>query len=139
MRRLVALVALLLPAACSNGPVRVDDAVVAAPSGDVAAAYMSIENASGTDVLLIAVRADSGRAEIHESFMEGGLMRMREVPSVLIAAGEVTRFEPGGYHIMLFDVAGLEAGSTVAFVLEFDDGAEYEVTAPVRPIAEIVP
>ncbi len=137
MKRLV--VAVVVLAGCSSGVLRVQDAVVAAPAGDVAAVYLTVENGSGERVSLVGVRTNRGRAEIHESYMEADLMRMRPVASVAIESGATVVFEPGGLHIMLFDLPGLAPGDVVDLTLQFDDGSDVAVSAPVRPITELVP
>ncbi len=88
---------------------------------------------------LVGVRTNRGRAEIHESYMEADLMRMRPVASVAIESGATVVFEPGGLHIMLFDLPGLAPGDVVDLTLQFDDGSDVAVSAPVRPITELVP
>ncbi len=137
MKRL--LVAVVLIAGCSSGTLHLQDPVVAAPAGDVAAVYLTVENRSDQPVALVGVRTDRGRAEIHESFVEDDLMRMRRIASVVIEAGETVVLEPGGLHIMLFEVAGLVPGDGVNLILEFNDGSDIAVSAPVRPITEVIP
>jgi copper(I)-binding protein len=62
-----------------------------------------------------------------------GMMTMREVESVAIPAGGTVAFEPGGYHVMLMDLAEpLEAGTTVEVTLTFANAGEIKVSAEVR-------
>jgi len=58
---------------------------------------------------------------------------MRAVDRLEIPAGETVSLEPGGYHIMLLDLASpLEEGSTVELTLTFENAGELVVTAEVR-------
>ena len=62
-----------------------------------------------------------------------GMMEMRPVDRVEIPAGETVALEPGGYHIMLLELAApLEAGTTVEVTLTFEESGEQVVTADVR-------
>ena len=108
------------------------------------AAYMIIE--SSTDDALVGVAVDpsvAGKSEIHETVMSempmstempmSGEMMMRPVDRVEIAAGSRAEFEPGGYHVMLLDLAApLELGSTFEIVLTFEKAGDVTVTADVR-------
>ncbi len=131
---------LLMLTACSSASgMSVRGAVVAEPAGPVAAAYFEIENTSETGDRLIGVRADVAEAEIHRSFIEAGTMRMEAMAFVDVGGGEVVVFQPGGLHIMLLDVADLQAGDTVNIILEFEEAGLVEIEAPVRPYSELLP
>lgn len=63
----------------------------------------------------------------------GGSMTMQEVESVAIPAGETVSFEPGGYHIMLMELAApLEAGNTFEAELSFEKAGTITVEVEVR-------
>ncbi len=65
--------------------------------------------------------------------MGGGMMTMREVDRIEVPAGETVVFEPGGYHVMLLDLAEpLEVGDTVEVTLTFERAGDVVVTAEVR-------
>lgn len=120
------------------------------------ATYMVIE--TSTDDALIGVAVDAsvaGKAEIHETVMSempagtdmtmnsgmpmgtdistSGEMTMRPVDRVEIAAGTQVELMPGGYHVMLLDLAApLELGSSFDIVLTFEKAGDVTVTAEVR-------
>jgi copper(I)-binding protein len=72
------------------------------PERPMSAAYAVIENPGAQAVVLTAVRCDvTPRAEIHESFEENGMMRMRRIPELTVPAGGRVELRPGGHHIML--------------------------------------
>lgn len=91
-------------------------------------------------VTLVAVESPAAkRGEIHEMKHDGGVMRMRALPSVKLPAGRTVAFVPGGMHFMLFDPPQpLAAGSTIELTLSFQlpDGRVVKQTtqAQVRPV-----
>lgn len=65
--------------------------------------------------------------------MSGGMMGMREISSLTLPAGEEVTLEPGGYHIMLMDLAGpISEGDTVPVTLTFEKAGEITVEAEAR-------
>ncbi|MCB1011174.1 MAG: copper chaperone PCu(A)C [Microthrixaceae bacterium] len=73
---------------------------------------------------------DSGEMDGHDG---GGMMSMQPVDSIEIPAGENVELEPGGYHIMVLDLAAdLVAGDTVEVTLTFDSGETQKVDAEVK-------
>ncbi len=82
----------------------VSDAWVrAAPPGmAMLAGYATVHNPTGQPLTInTLITDDFGFAEIHRSEEVDGMMRMRELESVVIPAGGSHRFEPGGDHMML--------------------------------------
>lgn len=150
MRVALALAALLALAACEprletgtdtgteRGSLSVED-VWARPADTTgaarSAAYFVLRNGTAEPVRLVGVRTDVARvAEIHLSFEENGVMRMRPaVDGVEVAPGEAVAFEPGGYHVMLIDLQRpLVPGDRFPLVLNFRAEGEREVEAEVR-------
>jgi copper(I)-binding protein len=63
----------------------------------------------------------------------GGSMTMQEVARVEVPAGETVAFEPGGYHVMLIDLAEpLVAGETFEMELTFEKAGTVTVEVEVR-------
>ncbi len=145
-----------------DGSLAIEDARArsTAPSAERGAVYLDLINGTDDDVVLIAASVPAEIAavvELHETVaadsdvdsgeMEDmdadvgddtggtdgmGAMSMREVPSIEVAASETVRLEPGGLHVMLFELAGpLEAGETFELTLTFDDGNDETVTVEV--------
>lgn len=68
--------------------------------------------------------------------MGSGEMVMQEVESIAIPAGETVELKPGGYHIMLIDLAApLETGQEFDIVLTFANAGEVTVTVVVGDTA----
>jgi copper(I)-binding protein len=98
------------------------------------AVYVLIEN-RGTepDALLAATSDAAATAELHETRLEGGVMRMHPLPRVDLPPGGRIEMKPGGYHIMLLGLTrDLHAGDTVAVRLRFEKAGERMIEAPVR-------
>ncbi len=83
--------------------------------------YFTLHNESDTDdTLLGATTPLANRVEIHQHMMKDGVMRMPRLKTVDIAAQDMLKFEPGGYHLMLFDVTLLpKPGSHFPLTLKF--------------------
>lgn len=61
------------------------------------------------------------------------MMKMQPVDKLEVPAGETVKLEPGGYHIMLLDLAEpLVEGSTITLTLTFSGAGEKTVDAEVR-------
>lgn len=112
----------------------VDGAVMSqlAPGQSVGAVYLRITNNMAQGVVLNYVHSPVATdIEVHRTFHEDGMMQMRPVNHVRVEAGQSLRFEPGGYHLMLFGVANLpEVGQAFDLTMEFEGGLS--VTVPVR-------
>lgn len=131
----------LFIASAAHAQVTVGDPWVRAtvPQQNGTGAFMKLT--SQTDSKL--VQADSPVAkhvEVHEMVMENHVMKMRQVPSVALPAGQTVELRPGSYHIMLIDLHGqVKEGEQVPLTLTFEgaDGqrSTLEIQAPVRPLA----
>jgi copper(I)-binding protein len=135
---LIAGMALLLPACSEGGGIGVEDAWARSPMQDVGAAYFTVTNDGDAEDRLIGATAEiADRTEIHETVMEDGQAQMLPIEAVVIPAGESMSFEPGGYHVMLFDLAEpLTVGETISLVLTFEEAGEIEVEAEIRELVE---
>jgi copper(I)-binding protein len=105
------------------------------PSGaTTTAAFMVLKNNDTRDVKLIKAESSvSQTAELHTHLNENGVMKMRQIPEILIKAKGETVLQPGGLHIMLINLkAPLKEGEKVNITLDFDDGSHMQVEAPVR-------
>lgn len=102
------------------------------------AAYISLSNASDSDWTLVSVTTDqAARVELHQHSEDGGMMRMRKVDSVTIAAGRSMELMPGGYHLMLFDIGEhLAHVKAVAFEFTAADGRQARFLLPLRSVLD---
>ena len=104
-------------------------------SGANSAVYLLLRNrGSASERLLGAETPVSKAAELHESRLEDGVMRMRRVEDLIIPSGGEIALRPGGYHLMLLSLnQPLTAGDTLTLLLEFEHSGRIEVLVPVRP------
>ncbi|MEO8418877.1 MAG: copper chaperone PCu(A)C [Methylophilaceae bacterium] len=133
--------------ALAVGSVQADDRVqvsnawvrASAPGQDVGAAYMTLQ--SMLDTSLVKVESPvAGSVEIHSMTMKNGIMKMRMLDTFPLYAGKPAKLEPGGFHLMLFDLKNpLKSGEKVEFALYFKDSAgktsTINVSLPVKRIS----
>jgi copper(I)-binding protein len=103
---------------------------------NMAAAYVSIANKGGADELT-GVRATIGEAMLHESSMDGGVMRMRPIDpaqGLVVPSNGSLRLAPGGAHVMITGLKKpLRAGDRFDLTLLFAKAGPRKVTIAVRP------
>ncbi len=106
------------------------------PGTDVAAVYLSLENAGTKAVKLVGVECPlASMAMMHETIESGGQSQMRALTSVSLAPGAAIAFSPAGRHIMLHGLAHpLQVGERVPIVLVFSGGLRLHIMALVRPL-----
>jgi copper(I)-binding protein len=114
-----------------------DDAMGAGGMGaaGTGAVFMRIVNNGNEADRLVRGSTDVANVvEIHETVMEGEVMRMRMLPEGLeISPGGEVLLKPGSYHIMLIDVQrDLNVGDTFQIELEFEEAGTQTVTVQVR-------
>ena len=122
----------------AQAQVTVKDAWVRAtvPQQKATGAFMQLQSAQ--DAKLLSVQSPvAGVVEVHEMAMDGGVMKMRAVPSLALPAGKAVELKPGGYHVMLMDLKGqVKDGDTVpvTLVVEGQDGKRQtiEIKAAAR-------
>lgn len=135
MRQWMVAVGLLLGAGAVQA-VEVSDVWTRAtpPGAKLSAAFFSMKGEEAGDRLIKASTPAAGRVEIHESRMDGEIMRMRELSDGLaVAAGQEITLAPGGIHLMLLDLpAPLVEGESIALTLQFEQAGAITVQAEVR-------
>jgi copper(I)-binding protein len=99
--------------------------------GRMGAVYATIENLSDKPISIKSIKTTSAKmAQIHESYLDDGVMRMRHMKKFTIPAGEVRKLEPGGLHIMLMRMPEpLKEGTT--FEVKFDIDQREDIIFPV--------
>jgi len=104
------------------------------PVAAVAAAYMTLHNDSGRNVVITAVHSSVSRsAGIHSMRVKGGMMQMQRLENLTLPAHGSVRLTPGGMHIMLNDLKqALKPNQAVHISLQFADGSSVDADAPVR-------
>ena len=104
-------------------------AMIRPPLGgrDVTAGYLDV--VSSKDDAIVGAHSDNiGSIELHTHEMDDdGVMLMRQVDDVPLAAGKLVSFQPKGLHLMMFGVSQLETGDVINVTLEFASGAQKTV------------
>lgn len=109
--------------------------VRAAPPGARAmAGYVELRNDGAEPLRLIGASSAAFEAvEFHESYEEGGMMRMRAIASIEIPAGGVLSLQPGGLHLMLLrPVRPISEGASVIVDLLTEEGDPLPAVFSVR-------
>lgn len=121
------------PAVSRNGIEIYNPRVMAGKAGEVTGGFMSIENTrSEADKLLGAACGAAAMTQAHETTMDDGVMRMREVEVIEIPAGGRVELKQGGYHIMLMDLKqDVIAGETAECTLTFERAGEVALSLMV--------
>jgi hypothetical protein len=130
---------MLAVTACgSDGGIEIEDAWARTSAGmqSAGAVYMTINGGDEADTL-VGASVDSSVAamtEVHETTMgDDDQMTMQEVEGIEIPADGSVSLEPGGYHIMLMQLAEpLETGAEFTVTLSFEDAGDVDVTVEVR-------
>lgn len=100
------------------------------------AAFMTLRNSGDADVVIDGGSSDvAGRVEIHNHVHEHGMMSMRRVDKLVVPAGASVVLEPGGFHLMLFEMRKpLKPGDTVNLVLSSGNKPVVDAELPVQSV-----
>lgn len=108
------------------------------PGTKTTAAFVTITNNNSEDILLKSAASNAADAvELHNHVMKDGTMMMRQVEGIEVAAQQSVSLKPGSYHIMLINLKqDLMVGENVEFELNFSDGTQLKIEAPVKKIMD---
>jgi periplasmic copper chaperone A len=135
------LVLLASGAIAQSGDVRITNAWARATPGgaQTAAAYVTLVSSAG-DRLTGASTPAAQKAELHTMTMDGGVMKMRQVDSIDVPAGQTVTLKPGGYHIMLVGLTEpLKEGQTFLLTLTFAKAGTQDVVVTVQKVGAMGP
>lgn len=111
-------------------------AVPTPPGATTASGYLKdvVNRARVDDRLLGATSPAAERVEMHTMRMDGDVMRMRSVPSIVIpAGGHVAITAADGMHLMLVGIkAPLKVGDVVPLTLRFEHAGNVDVELHVQ-------
>ncbi|UTM59279.1 copper chaperone PCu(A)C [Photobacterium sp. CCB-ST2H9] len=104
------------------------------PMSSVAAAFFSIENhGDENDVLLRAESPIAEKVELHEHAHENGMMKMRQVADIQVPAHDTQLLQPGGYHVMMFNLKSVpKLGERFPLTLYFKHAGKVDVEVKVE-------
>ncbi len=104
------------------------------PGAPTGAAYLTI-GARQHSVILTGARSPISEAvELHDMSMHNGMMRMRHIKNLEIAAGDSVEMRPGnGVHLMLIGLKhALKPGDRLPLTLEFQHHPSLEIDVQVQ-------
>ena len=99
------------------------------------AVFMLLVNKGGEADRLVGAKTDVAKVvEIHETVMDGEVMKMQMLPDGLeVAAKSEVLLKPGSYHVMLIGMKqDLNAGDIFSIDLEFEKSGVITVEPEVR-------
>ena len=110
------------------------------PMVKTTAAFMQIQNSDKVERFVVdAATPVAGAVELHMHTNDDGVMRMRRIPHIHLPPGETVALQPGGLHIMLFDLASpVEPGDELPITLTFQDGSTKNISAIVRTVQSMM-
>ena len=122
------------------GDIQVRDARAQLMS-QMGAVYLTVTNTGAEDDRLLGASTPiAAAAELHESFEENGVMRMRARPDgFVVPAGGELELAPSGKHMMLVDPRPLDGVSTIPLTLTFEKAGAVEVEAAVLQMGQPSP
>lgn len=113
----------------------VDSWVRAAPPGtQMTAAFGVLQNETDSELEITAWSSPAyADVSLHRTEIVEGVSKMREVPVLVIPAGESVALAPGGYHLMLMmPLQDVESGQSVPLHATTLDGRGFRFEAPVE-------
>jgi periplasmic copper chaperone A len=108
------------------------------PTAKTGAVYFSVMSHGKVEDRLISISTPvATSAEVHETIMDGDVMKMRAVEGGwIIVPGKIQEMKPGGTHVMLMGLkAPLRKGDTVPLELVFEKAGIVKVDALVGEVA----
>ena len=139
---LVIALGLLVTPALAQSPDRATIEVAGAwarptpPSAKTAAAYLTVTASGGEDRLVGASTPVAGKAEVHETIDDNGIMKMRPAGALTVKPGTPATLKPGGLHVMMTDLKQpLSEGQTFPLTLRFEKAGAVEAQVHVQRAA----
>ena len=138
LQRLITILAVLClaPSAFAAAQVGVSNAWIpqAPPGAKMLAGYLTIKNEGDAPVNVLAAESDRFRTvSVHQTVIENGVARMRELHSLEIAPGKEVKFAPGGMHLMLMQPrTDVSPGDRIEIILLFSDGTRVPAIFDVK-------
>jgi copper(I)-binding protein len=103
--------------------------------------YMTIVNSGGADDQLVAASTPIAvEAQLHQTSMDNGVIKMRPIAALDLKAGATVKLAPGGYHLMLDNLKQpLKDGDSFPLTLTFAKSGKQDVQVTVAKIGAMQP
>ncbi|NRA89079.1 MAG: copper chaperone PCu(A)C [Rhizobiales bacterium] len=113
--------------ASSSNDIKINNAWLRVAPNKVAVAFFTIENSTDKTIQILSAKTKHAkRTELHNHIMNNGIMKMRQVKLVEVKANDTVKFNPHGYHLMMFnlDIDAFKPGKQVEIIFTFDNDTE---------------
>lgn len=122
----------------AEGRIGVFDAWIreAPPGATMLAGYATLKNTGDAPLTILTVQSDAFRmTSLHETVVDGDIVRMREMHRLQIPAGGQVQLAPGGKHLMFMQPRrAIRVGDQVGVTFLMADGSRvetrFDVVAP---------
>lgn len=122
----------------AEGKLGVTDAWIRAapPGAQMMAGYATLKNTGDAPLSLLTVQSDAFRvASLHETIVDNGVSKMRDMHRLNIAPGATVALQPGGKHLMLMQPRReIHTGDKIEMLFLLGDGTRletyFDVVAP---------
>ena len=99
----------------------------------VGGVFLTLKAAGTADRVVSASSPVAEKIELHETINDAGVMKMREVPQLVLAPGQATVLKPGGTHIMLIGLKRpLNRGESFPVTIVFEKAPPATVSVTVQ-------
>lgn len=104
------------------------------PGAGMTAAFGRLVNGGQEALEITGFTSPSfGDVSLHRTELVDGVSKMREVPALSIAPGEVVELKPGGYHLMLMmPKEEFLPGGHITVVMTASGGSSFRFDLPVQ-------
>jgi periplasmic copper chaperone A len=106
------------------------------PGARTGGVFLTVDNAGReSDRLLRASTPLAAGVVIHQMVVDGGIMKMRAVPSLEVHPGGRLELKPNGYHLMLLDLKQpLKVGEKFPLTLTFERSGAVLISVVVEDV-----
>jgi copper(I)-binding protein len=105
------------------------------PGAKTGAVYLTIMDHGGPDRLIGFATPVASMAQLHETTMQGDVMKMRQIDGLAVTDKGPVTLAPGGYHVMLMGLKGpLRQGETFPLSVTFEKAGTIQITVAVEAI-----
>ena len=99
-----------------------------APSQPTGGGYLTLRSKGRADRLISASTPIAREVQLHSMWMEGDVMRMREIDAIDVPADTLVELKPGGLHLMFVGLKEpLKVGQHFPLKLRFEKAGEVTV------------
>jgi hypothetical protein len=131
-------VALAAPALAQSPAIAVSHVWARAtpPGAQAGVVYFTVTNrGAAADQLLAASTPVAGKAQLHTTITDNGVMKMRPIKDIDVKPGATVTLKPGGMHLMLTELKGpLKQGQSFPLSLTFAKAGRLDTTVTVEKI-----